>query len=91
MSCPYSAVMAWCSDVIVIELGVMDLIEDCNKGGVEARPSLFLKLQIWEGFRGPLDQVLSQHEVVAMPFSARMAQRAVGEGVVTDHRNVVDR
>ena len=91
VACPDSAVMARCSDVVVIELSIVNLIEDFNKGGVEARPSLFLKLQIREGFRGPMDEVLSQQEVAAMPLSVLMAQRAVGEGVVTDRRDAVDR
>ena len=72
VSCPYSAVMARCSNVIIIKFSVMDLGEDSNRGGVEARPSLFLELHIREGFRGPMDEVLSQQEVAAMPFSALM-------------------
>ena len=70
----------------------MDVVEDINRGGVEARPSLFLKLQIGEGFRGPMNEVLSQQEVVVVrTFSATVAQRVIGEGVVSDRRDVVDR
>ena len=72
MSCPNAAVMARCSDVVFIEFNVIDAVEDNNRGGVEARPTLFLKLQVREGFKSSMDEVLSQQDGIAMPFPALM-------------------
>ena len=84
--------MAGRPNVIIIQFRIMDAVQDIDRGREEARPSLFLKLQIGEGFRGPVNEVLSQQEVVvAKTLSAMVAQRVIGEGVVSDSRDVIDR